>query len=146
LRTAANTAFLAGIYSDTVNDYNGRYDQFAQDQIDYILGQNPRNSSYVVGFGNNYPLRPHHTGAHGGTWNDFNSPLPNRNIIYGALVGGPKSANDYDYQDIRTDYVANEVALDYNAALTGALARMYAEFGGQPLTDSQLDSLPGIVI
>jgi hypothetical protein len=146
LRASANTAFLAGVYSDSVNDYNGRYDNFAQDQIDYILGQNPRNSSYMVGFGNNYPLRPHHTGAHGGTWNDFNSPLPNRNIIYGALVGGPKSANDYNYQDIRTDYVANEVALDYNAALTGTLARMYQEFGGQPLSDSQLDSLPGIVI
>ena len=50
LRYSASTAFLAGVYSDTVNDYNDRYSDFAQSQIDYILGDNPRNSSYVVGF------------------------------------------------------------------------------------------------
>ncbi len=45
---------------------------------------------------------------------------PNPQILYGGLVGGP---NDNDsYQDKRSDYVGNEVAVDYNAGFTGALA------------------------
>ncbi|AFY61366.1 glycoside hydrolase family 9 protein [Synechococcus sp. PCC 6312] len=143
-RYAANTAMLAGIYADTVNDKNGRYANLAKSQIDYLLGDNPRNFSYMVGFGTNYALNPHHRGASGVT--NINDPLPNRHILYGALVGGPTSANDFAYQDQRNDYVANEVALDYNAGLTGALARMYQQFGGNPLTDGQLNSLPGITI
>ena len=134
LRYAANTAFLAGVYADTVNDPNDRYSKFAASQIDYILGNNPRNFSYMVGFGNNYPKNPHH-GAASGT-NDINDPNNNLHVIYGALVGGPSEPDDYAYQDLRTDYIANEVALDYNAAFTGALARMYQQFGGEPRTKS----------
>ncbi|MDJ0734034.1 MAG: glycoside hydrolase family 9 protein [Nostocaceae cyanobacterium] len=146
LRYAANTAFLAGVYSDTVTNPEGRYSNFAEDQIDYILGDNPRNFSYMVGFGSNFPLRPHHASAHDGDWITFESLEPNANILYGALVGGPASADDNSYVDDRTNFFTNEVALDYNAAFTGSLARMYQNFGGDPLTDSQLDSLPGIQI
>lgn len=146
LRLAANTAFVAGIYSDNVSDYNNRYANFAKKQIDYILGDNPNKFSYMVGYGNNYPLRPHHAAAHGGTWSDFDSLEPNDHVLYGGLVGGPASANDNDYQDLRTDYVRNEVALDYNAGLTGAIARLYDNFGGQPLSDGQLNALPGIAV
>jgi len=81
--------------------------------------------SYVVGFGNNPPQRPHHkssscppTGQCG--WNDFNSPNPNPHILYGALVGGPDS-NDR-YTDNRADYIKNEVACDYNAGFQSAVA------------------------
>ncbi len=65
LRYAANTAFLAGVYADTVNDHNGRYSKFAASQIDYILGDNPRNFSYMVGFSQNFPQNPHHRAASG---------------------------------------------------------------------------------
>jgi hypothetical protein len=57
----------------------------------------------------------------------------NRHVLFGALVGGPSSPDDNAYTDDRTNYVTNEVALDYNAAFTGALARMSSEFGGTPL-------------
>lgn len=60
------------------------------------------------------------------------------------MVAGPKSPNDFDWQDDRSDYIGNEVALDYNAGFTGALAHMYEEYGGNPLTDNQLDALIGI--
>ncbi|RXG61861.1 Endoglucanase [Armadillidium vulgare] len=53
-------------------------------------------------------------------WNAYNSPDPNPQVLYGALVGGPDQ-ND-QYTDSRDDYVHNEVACDYNAAFTGALA------------------------
>jgi hypothetical protein len=133
LRYSANTAFLAGIYGDTVNDPNGRYTDFADSQIDYILGDNPNNRSYVVGFGNNSPVNPHHRGAHGSLTNNINDPLINRHVLYGALVGGPSAPDDNAYSDDRSNYLTNEVALDYNAGFTGALARMYQEYGGDAL-------------
>ncbi|NEQ23451.1 MAG: hypothetical protein F6K28_30715, partial [Microcoleus sp. SIO2G3] len=137
LRYSANTAFLAGIYSDTVNDPNNRYSDFAEGQIDYILGDNPNNRSYMVGFGENSPQNPHHRGSHGSTTNNINDPVNNRNVLVGALVGGPSAPNDNAYIDDRTNYVTNEVALDYNAGLTGALARMYGEFGDDAIASSQ---------
>ncbi len=133
LRYSANTAFLAGVYADTVNDPNGRYSNFANEQIDYILGDNPNNRSYMVGFGNNSPVNPHHRGAHGSLTNNINDPVLNRHVLTGALVGGPSSPNDNAYVDDRNNYITNEVALDYNAGFTGALARMYQEFGGNAL-------------
>lgn len=129
LRYSANTAFLAGVYSDTVTDYSDRYSNFANRQINYMLGDNPNHRSYVVGFGNNSPQNPHHRGAHGSLTNNINDPVTNRHVLYGALVGGPSAPDDNAYSDDRTNFVTNEVALDYNAGFTGALARMYNEFG-----------------
>ena len=42
------------------------------------------------------------------------------------------------------DYIANEVALDYNAGLTGALARQVGLQGGDPLSDTALNALIGV--
>jgi endoglucanase len=133
LRYAANTAFVALVYSDWIADADRkqRYHDFAERQIDYMLGDNPRRSSFVVGFGQNPPRNPHHRTAHGSWTNSIQSPVDNRHVLYGALVGGPPSPDDR-YVDDRNDYVMNEVATDYNAAFTGALARLYAEHGGEP--------------
>ncbi len=133
LRYSANTALLAFIYADKVGDNGTRYRDFARSQINYMLGENPNQRSYVVGFGNNPPINPHHRAAHGSWSNNISNPVNNRHILYGALVGGPSSASDSAYVDDRSNYVTNEVALDYNAAFTGALARMVSEFGGSPL-------------
>ena len=133
LRYSANTSFLAFVYSDTVNDVNGRYANFATNQINYMLGDNPNNRSYMVGFGENAPQNPHHRGAHGAYDGSIGNPGNNRHTLYGALVGGPSAPNDNAYSDRRTDYIANEVALDYNAGFTGALARLYRDGGGRPL-------------
>ncbi len=124
LRYAANQAFIAFVYSDWVDDAakKARYRQFAEKQILYMLGDNPRNGSYVVGFGENAPKRPHHRTSHG-SWADSQSvPANHRHVLYGALVGGP-DLND-QYTDAIEDYVSNEVATDYNAGFTGALAKM----------------------
>ena len=147
LRTTANTAFLASVFHETV-EANPRYRDFTETQIDYILGDNPRNSSYVVGFGNNSPQRAHHRSASGSSFNNvnFRDERPNENIIYGALVGGPQSPNDFDWRDDRGDAIGNEVALDYNAAFTGAVTYLYDQYGGDALSDQELDLLPGIDI
>ena len=135
LRYAANAAFLAFVYSDWVADpvKKQRYRDFAVRQILYILGDNPNNRSYVVGFGNNPPQHPHHRTSHGSWADSLSVPANHRHILYGALVGGPDSSDRYT--DSISDYVSNEVAVDYNAGFTGALAKMMLLYGQgqQPL-------------
>lgn len=134
LRYAANTSFVALVYSDWLTDATrkARYHDFGVRQINYALGDNPRKSSYVVGFGANPPTKPHHRTAHGSWLDSIADPVESRHVLYGALVGGPSSANDA-YTDSRQDYTANEVATDYNAGFTSALARLTAEYGGTAL-------------
>ena len=138
LRYAANTAFVAFVYSDAITDatLKARYHDFAARQINYALGQNPQNRSYVVGFGTNPPRNPHHRTAHGSWTDQLTFPVESRHVLYGALVGGPSSPNDgASYNDDRGNFVNNEVATDYNAGFTGALARMAQEYGGAPLAN-----------
>lgn len=139
LRYAANTAFLAAVYSDAITDYGGRYRSFAKAQADYILGNNPRGSSYMVGYGSVSSRNPHHAHAHlngnaaytgSNGWDLFNANTPSKNLLVGALVGGPGSRNDFDYVDTIKDYQRNEVALDYNAAFTGLLAYLHGVGAG----------------
>lgn len=139
LRYSANTALLAGIYSDTVNSAEGQYDLFSRSQIDYILGDNPAQQSYVGGIGDSFPTYIHHRSASGTS--NINDPTPNRYVLHGALVGGPTSANDFSYADERTDFFGNEVALDFNAGFTGAVARLYGQEGGALLSDAALIAL-----
>lgn len=139
LRYSANTSFLAMIYSDWLRAQNldadraTRYRAFAERQVNYMLGENPRGASYVVGFGQRPPRNPHHRTAHGSWADDINTPRESVHTLYGALVGGPDALDNYT--DSRTDYVKNEVATDYNAAFTGLLAAMFQRYGGTPLAD-----------
>lgn len=98
---------------------------FARQQVDYALGLAGSGRSFVVGFGKNPPVRPHHRAAScppgKSGWQYYESAAPNPHVIAGALVGGPKGPGD-DYQDDRKDFQQNEVALDFNAGFTGALA------------------------
>lgn len=138
-RYAANTAFSAFVYADTISDTTKKtaYTNFAEQQINYILGQNPRGCSYMMGFGACPPLNPHHRTAHG-AWLGYVSspPLPTtaRHTFYGALSGSV-SATDGFVDDLN-DYVSTEPATDYNAGLVGALAKMYSKYGGNPIPDS----------
>ncbi len=132
LRYATTTAFVALSYADSQNcpeEKAGKYREFAKSQIDYALGSTGR--SFVVGYGENSPKNPHHRTAHGSYTNNIGDPADNRHILYGALVGGPN--RDDSYSDDRNNYINNEVACDYNAGFTGALAKLYAQYGGQTL-------------
>lgn len=48
----------------------------------------------------------------------------NPNELDGALVSGPDEHDNY--KDDRTDVVHNDVSIDYNAGLQGALAGKYS--------------------
>lgn len=135
LRYAAKTAFLAFIYGDSVDSpwTRRKYHAFAERQINYMLGSNPDQRSYVVGFGNNPPRQPHHRTAHGSWANSKEIPEETRHILYGALVGGPDQQDNYI--DQRSNFQMTEVATDYNAGFTGAVAKLYQKYGGEPLAN-----------
>ena len=111
--------------------YTGRteFADWARGQMDYIMGKNPMNRSYIVGFPTPAAAaqHPHHRAAHGSTTNNENDPVVHRHILWGALVGGPDEADFH--RDETTDFVYNEVACDYNAGLVGALAGLYTYYG-----------------
>jgi cellulase/cellobiase CelA1/cytochrome c553 len=143
MRYNSNASFVALAYSELINDEakKTKYVEYAKSQMDYILGDNPTNFSYVVGYGENYPTKVHHRGATG--FNDEHSSNDNLYPVEGALIGGFKSADDYDYQnngDNRSDYYRNEVAVDYNAGFTGALAKLAGIYGEdiRPKTDTEI--------
>ncbi|WP_010681321.1 glycoside hydrolase family 9 protein [Acetivibrio cellulolyticus] len=135
LRYATTAGFLASVYADYTDDstLKTRYESFAKTQMDYCLGSNPSNRSYVCGFGTNPPVHPHHRTAQGSWADNMNTPPYHRHILYGALVGGPSSGDAY--ADTVQDYTANEVATDYNAGYTALLAKMCSVNGGTPLAN-----------
>ncbi len=134
LRYATTTAYVASVYStyDCCDKAKkDTYWNFAVSQCNYALGDT--GFSYQIGFGNNYPMAPHHRTAQGSYVNNMNEPAEHRHTLYGALVGGP-DAND-GYVDEVSNYTTNEVACDYNAGFTGLLAKMYSEYHGETLKD-----------
>nr|AXQ39836.1 beta-1,4-endoglucanase [Loboptera decipiens] len=125
LRHAANVAFIC-LEAASAGISTSQYRSFAQNQINYMLGDAGR--SYVVGYGNNPPSHEQHRSSSCPDapatcdWNTYNGGQANAHVLYGALVGGPDSSDNY--QDIRQDYVHNEVACDYNAGFQSALAAL----------------------
>ncbi len=111
------------------------FDDWMVRQMNYIMGDNPLNRSYIVGYGDNYASHPHHRAAHGSSTNDMTDPPEHKHILWGALVGGP-GPND-EHVDKTDDFIYNEVAIDYNAGLVGALAGHLKYFGQghQPIAD-----------
>lgn len=115
---------------------------FAKSQVDYILGDNPRATSYMVGYGNNYPRQVHHRASsivsykvdptfvtcRGGyaTW--FSRKGSDPNLLTGAIVGGPDAYDNF--ADQRDNYEQTEPATYNNAPLIGILARLHAGHSG----------------
>ncbi|KAK6158379.1 hypothetical protein DH2020_005693 [Rehmannia glutinosa] len=130
---------------------------FAKSQVDYILGDNPRATSYMVGYGNNYPRQVHHRASsivsykvdpsfvscRGGyaTW--FSRKASDPNLLTGAIVGGPDAYDNF--ADQRDNYEQTEPATYNNAPLIGLLARLHAGHSGyNQLLPVQLPALKPI--
>ncbi|MGN0143593.1 MAG: glycoside hydrolase family 9 protein [Clostridium sp.] len=124
---------------------NKEFTDWAKSQMDYILGDNPEHVCYEVGYDENSAKHPHHRASHGSDSNSMVEPEESKHTLWGALVGGPDDKDNYE--DVRTDFVKNEVAIDYNAAFVGALAGLYENYGqGQKAVenfrDDQKDERP----
>merc|ERR1719427_524694 len=126
-RYAANAAMIA-IMASKLNPplaNSQQYFEWGKDQIHRILGLEG-GRSYIIGYGKNYPLRPHHRSSSCSlppnecNWAAIENKGPNPLILYGALVGGP--GLNGKFKDDRRDYRQNEVALDYNAGFQTAVA------------------------
>jgi endoglucanase len=103
-----------------------RYLDAAQRALDYLLGANPLDLSFVTGYGYRTPMHPHHRQSKS---DDILEPVP------GMLVGGPheggqdirpgQNCDDYlkkgkpalSYIDNDCSYATNEVAINWNAPL-----------------------------
>ncbi len=132
LRYATTAAFVAASYVEGGQCPSGKvkaYSDFCEKQVNYALGSTGR--SFVVGFGKNPPEHPHHRTAQGSWADNMNEPNYHRHTLYGALVGGPDASDGYT--DTVSDFNKNEVADDYNAGFTGALAKLYKKYGGETL-------------
>ncbi|MQL96024.1 hypothetical protein Taro_028693 [Colocasia esculenta] len=115
---------------------------FAKSQVDYILGDNPRATSYMVGYGNTYPQQVHHRASsivsikvnptfvscRGGydTW--FSRKGSDPNLLVGAIVGGPDAYDNF--ADERDNYEQTEPATYNNAPMLGILSRLHGGNGG----------------
>ncbi|KAL9230952.1 hypothetical protein vseg_006235 [Gypsophila vaccaria] len=113
----------------------------AKTQVDYILGDNPRATSYMVGYGNNYPQQVHHRASSivsykanptfvacrqgYATW--YGRKASDPNLLTGATVGGPDAYDNF--ADERDNYEQTEPATYNNAPLIGVLARMTGHSG-----------------
>ncbi|XP_023545601.1 endoglucanase 7 [Cucurbita pepo subsp. pepo] len=150
LQYVANAAFLASLFADYLNSTgvpgfncgpnyipSALLRTFATSQMDYILGKNPMNMSYIVGYGTKFPRRVHHRGASipsdnkyysckgGFKWRD--NPGPNPHTIVGAMVGGPDRFDKF--HDVRTNPNYTEPTLAGNAGLVAALASLTTSAG-----------------
>lgn len=118
-----------------------KYYEAAKKVLDYLLGKNPLDMSFVTGFGTKSPLLPHHRPS---TADKVDPPVP------GMVVGGPQpggedigtktwECKDYRtgktaataYIDDRCSYATNEVAINWNAPfayLAGALEALNAGY------------------
>lgn len=118
-----------------------KYYTAAVQALNYLLGKNPLDMSFVTGFGTKSPMMPHHRPS---TADGVTEPVP------GMLVGGPQPGGedvgsaaewkcaDYRtgfaataYTDQRCSYATNEVAINWNAPLAylaGALEALNAGY------------------
>ncbi len=95
----------------------------ALSQLDYILGKNGNNISFVTGIGARHMMHPHHRPS---ASDGIDEPVP------GLMAGGPNQNRDDDalkakftsssppalvYLDDQSSYASNEIAINWNAPL-----------------------------
>ncbi|HBL11018.1 MAG TPA: glycosyl hydrolase family 5 [Cyanobacteria bacterium UBA11162] len=105
---------------------NREYFKAAIDQLDYLLGRNHFNLSFITGVGSNSVRNVHHRVA-----------VAKKIVIPGLMVGGPNSqAQDgiapkglgpLSYIDDERSYATNEYAIDYNASVIALMGMVIAE-------------------
>ncbi|KAG8067498.1 hypothetical protein GUJ93_ZPchr0005g14561 [Zizania palustris] len=127
--------------------------KFVKSQVNYILGDNPRATSYMVGYGASYPQQVHHRGAsivsvkkdpsfvscQEGYSSWYGRQAGNPNLLDGAIVGGPDEYDDF--ADERDNYEQTEAATYNNAPLLGVLARLAGSCGGLKEEEDDVKSL-----
>lgn len=119
-----------GITMSMAYDFTGdtRYQQYALEHLNYILGKNTLDLCYVTTFGYNSPTNVH------------NRLSVSHDVVFpGAMVGGANSFREDPvtqalpgnlpqakvYSDSFESYSTNEIAINWNSALIHLLARVH---------------------
>ncbi len=96
-----------------------KYINGALSNLDYLLGRNATNYSFVTGIGSKQPMHPHHRPSEA---DNIVEPIP------GMLVGGPNPSQqdrctypskepELSYTDLTCSYASNEIAINWNAPM-----------------------------
>ncbi|MED6155711.1 hypothetical protein PIB30_007576 [Stylosanthes scabra] len=132
LEYAATASFLSKLYSDYLHHlkFTGAKCKSNVFSVNYILGQNPLKMSYLVGYGDKFPVYVHHRSA-SIPWDDHNhyscdggkkwldSKDPNPQVLVGAMMGGPDIHDGF--LDQRNNSRFTEPNIASNAGLVAAL-------------------------
>lgn len=129
-----------GIIMALAYDFTGsaQYLNGANEAMNYLLGRNAMNKSYVSGYGENPLLNPHHRFWAKQANSSFPAPPP------GSLSGGPNSGLDDPYAaanlggckpqkcyvDHIESYATNEITINWNAPLAWLAAYLDEKGGG----------------
>ena len=109
-------------------DKDSDYAKGAKYQMDHILGDNSLGYSFLLGYGDKWPVHIHHRAANPGSDANGASSNPSaKYTAYGLLVGGDDKSG---YQDQTDKYQYTEGALDYNGCFAVACAGIANLYGG----------------
>lgn len=131
-RFAAAAAFQALVAADL--GLNAQpYRVFAVQQIFYMLGDccidpatGKSTMSHLVGFGPAWPRSVHHRGSTCDSKGHCSCTInANVHTVWGGLIGGPDKQDQFSAEGC-SDFIRNEVAIDYNAAFLSAVAGLEA--------------------
>jgi len=117
--------------------------------MDYLLGRNGTGYSYITGYGDRSPMRPHHRASQA---DNFSVPVP------GMVVGGPNPGQQdgcanyignepaVSYVDSWCSYASNEVTINWNAPLAYSINALHYYQNGeatstQDISDDRLEVL-----
>jgi endoglucanase len=125
----ANNMILMGLAHDFTGER--KYLDGMTESMDYLLGRNPNNKSYVSGYGENPLQHPHHRFWANQPQSGYPAPPP------GVLAGGPNNNPDdptaqaagladvpsgKSYMDDIGSWTTNEVTINWNAPFAWAVA------------------------
>lgn len=120
-------------YTLAKGDPNSDYAKGGQYQMDHILGNNSHGYSFLIGYGDKWPVHIHHRAANPGGDGVTSAQNPAAKYTnYGMLVGGDDSSGNY--QDHADQYQFTEGALDYNGCFALACAGLVELYGGDAST------------
>lgn len=109
----AGVAVSLDIGSRVIGEYDERMIQVASGNLNYLLGINPLQLSFITGYGENRVHITHHEIY----MRDFIKEMPN-----GYMPGGPNNNGKFNfsakaYNQATVDWESNEQALNYNSPL-----------------------------